>query len=83
MIDEETEMPWGWGILIVEGLNARVAANMILLSVSGVFIAGTILVYIEIEGVKRKLTCTCCRRAGWVIYHLKILRSTRGINLGG
>ncbi len=50
MIDEETEMPWGWGILIVEGLNARVAAKMILLSVSGVFIAGTIWSILKQKG---------------------------------
>ena len=50
MIDEQTEMPWGWGILIVEGLNARVAAKIILLSVFGVFIAGTVWSILKQKG---------------------------------
>ena len=41
MIDEATEMPFGWGILIVEGLNKRVAANILWLSVFAVFAAST------------------------------------------
>ena len=41
MTEEATDMPIGWGILIVEGLNRRVAARILWLSVFAVFAAGT------------------------------------------
>ena len=51
MIDEETEMPFGWGILIVEGLNKRVATKILWLSVSVVFVASTVWSILKQNGL--------------------------------
>ena len=51
MTDEETEMPFGWGILVVEGLNKRAAAKILWLSLLAVFVASTIWSAIKQNGL--------------------------------
>ena len=44
-------MPYGWGILIVEGLNRRLAAKIMWISLIAVFSGGTIWSILAQKGV--------------------------------
>jgi hypothetical protein len=42
MADEGLDLPMGWGVLVVEGLNKTVAARILAITVLLVFIFGTV-----------------------------------------